>query len=62
MPKPIEDIKEDLQSVIFSVNKLQLDFKELKEINKEMIIRLDNYFKDIDKYNKPIVDKKGWFY
>ena len=59
MPKPIEDIKDDMQSVVFNVNKLQLDIKELKELNLACIKKLEKYL------NEDIVKKKknpGWFY
>jgi len=62
MPKPIDDIKEDLQSVIFSVNKLELNLQELRQINKDMLYKIQQ---SIDYSEKVIVKKpitKGWFY
>lgn len=62
MPKPIEDIKEDMQAVIFNVKKLQLDIKELKELNLDCIKKIEKYLnEDIVKVEKPI-KKPGWFY
>tara|TARA_R110002126_G_scaffold146267_1_gene292216 strand:- start:1862 stop:2047 length:186 start_codon:yes stop_codon:yes gene_type:complete len=61
MPKPIEDIKDDMQSVVFNVNKLQLDIKELKELNIACIKKLEKYLnEDIVKVKKK--KNPGWFY
>lgn len=59
--KPIENIKEDLQSVIFSVEKLHNKVNELKEINKDIMEKITLHLskvKEIQVENP----KKGWFY
>ena len=62
MPKPIEDIKEDLQSVIFSINKLQLDMNEIKEITKDIKKTFSEYIVNYEKVDKEKIKPKGWFY
>jgi hypothetical protein len=57
--KPIDNIKEDLQSVIFSVEKLHKDFEELRELNKSIILKLEEKLNK--EYPEPIVSK-SWFY
>ena len=36
MPKPIEDIKDDINDVIIKLNKIEKDLIELKELQKEI--------------------------
>jgi hypothetical protein len=57
--KPIDNIREDLQSVIFSVEKLHKDFEELRELNKSIILKLEEKLNK--EYPEPIVSK-SWFY
>ena len=58
--KPINDIKDDLQSVIFSIEKLHNDMNELREINKDILNKLTEYlsFVNVEKTSK----KAGWFF
>jgi len=64
--KPIENIKEDLQSVIFSVEKLHNDMNELREINKDILEKLTIHLSKVKEINEEYVkvenSKKGWFF
>jgi len=64
--KPIDNIKEDLQSVIFKVELLHKDIIELKKINKEVIEKIEDYQKVSNEIDKDLEEKlkkpKGWFY
>lgn len=64
--KPIDNIKEDLQSVIFKVEILHQDIIELKKINKEVIDKIENYQKVSHEIDKELQEKlkkpKSWFY
>lgn len=65
--KPIDNIKEDLQSVIFSVEKLHNNVNELREINKEILDKFTIHLSKVEKINnedyiKVEKSKKGWFY
>jgi len=64
--KPIEFIKEDLQSVIFSVEKLHNDINELREINKDILEKLTIHLSKIKEINEDYIkvenSKKGWFF
>jgi len=64
--KPIENIKEDLQSVIFSVEKLHNDINELREINKDILEKLTIHLSKVKEINEEYVkvenSKKGWFF
>ena len=64
--KPIENIKEDLQSVIFKVELLHKDIIDLKKINKEVIEKIEDYQKVSNEIDKDLEEKlkkpKGWFY
>ena len=64
--KPIENIKEDLQSVIFKVELLHKDIIELKKINKEVIEKIEDYQKVSNEIDKELEEKlkkpKGWFF
>ena len=64
--KPIENIKEDLQSVIFKVELLHKDIIDLKKINKEVIEKIEDYQKVSNEIDKELEEKlkkpKGWFF
>tara|TARA_R100001015_G_C4464495_1_gene50255 strand:+ start:194 stop:409 length:216 start_codon:yes stop_codon:yes gene_type:complete len=64
--KPIEFIKDDLQSVIFSVEKLHNDMNELREINKDILDKLTIHLSKIKEINEDYIkvenSKKGWFF
>tara|TARA_R110001632_G_scaffold34727_1_gene88089 strand:- start:454 stop:663 length:210 start_codon:yes stop_codon:yes gene_type:complete len=64
--KPIDNIKEDLQSVIFNVEKLHNDMNELRELNKDILEKLTIHLskvKEIKEENIKVDNsKKGWFY
>jgi hypothetical protein len=64
--KPIDNIKEDLQSVIFSVEKLHNDMNELRELNKEILDKLTIHLSKVKEINEDYIkvdnSKKGWFY
>jgi len=64
--KPIDNIKEDLQSVIFKVELLHKDIIELKKINKEVIEKIEDYQKVSNEIDKELEEKlkkpKGWFF
>jgi len=55
MPKPIDDIKEDIQNIIFSINLLESNINELKQLNKEILDKLNKKYIKIEK-------PTGWFY
>lgn len=59
--KPILNIKDDIQSIVISVDKLQQNIDDLRNINKEMLYKIQQL---ID-YRETIIVKKpytGWFY
>ena len=64
--KPIENIKEDLQSVIFKVELLHKDIIDLKKLNKEVIEKIEDYQKVSNEIDNELEEKlkkpKGWFY
>jgi len=64
--KPIDNIKEDLQSVIFKVELLHKDIIDLKKINKEVIEKIEDYQKVSNEIDKELEEKlkkpKGWFF
>jgi len=66
--KPIENIKDDLQSVIFSVEKLHNDINELREINKDILDKLTNHLSKVEEINKDYIKvekeikNKSWFF
>ena len=64
--KPIDNIKEDLQSVIFNVEKLHNDMNELRELNKDILEKLTIHLSKVkeikEEYIKVDNSKKGWFY
>jgi len=64
--KPIENIKDDLQSVIFKIELMHKDIIELKKINKEVIEKIEDYQKVSNEIDKELEEKlkkpKGWFF
>ena len=60
------NIKEELQSVIFNVEKLHNDMNELRELNKDILEKLTIHLskvKEIKEENIKVDNsKKGWFY
>tara|TARA_R110000737_G_C14581041_1_gene485680 strand:- start:566 stop:724 length:159 start_codon:yes stop_codon:yes gene_type:complete len=52
MPKPIDELKEDIDYLIIKIDKLSMEFKEIKEILETLILK--------DYIAPPI--KKSWFY
>jgi|TARA_R110002153_G_C13035754_1_gene469237 geranylgeranyl pyrophosphate synthase len=59
--KPIFDIKDDIQKVIVSVDKLHKDVNDLRKLNKEMIDIIANRLANKDNIVIP-PKSKGWFY
>tara|TARA_R110000868_G_scaffold268689_1_gene527911 strand:- start:246 stop:422 length:177 start_codon:yes stop_codon:yes gene_type:complete len=58
MPKPIEDIKDDINDVIIKLNKIEKDLIELKELQKEIKDFMEIQF--VAECITPV--KKGWFF
>ena len=60
--KPIENIKEDIASVVKSITKLQEDFHELRKLNNEIKDKIQEY---LDFNDNVIIEKpksKSWFF
>lgn len=55
--KPIEEVKEDLQNVIFKVEKLHLCIEDLRNDFKDLNKKLENHFKECNKIDKELKDK-----
>ena len=65
--KPIEFIKDDLQSVIFGVEVIRKEISELRVLTLDIIAKIEKHqqqIKEIDKQTKEKIEnsKKGWFY
>ena len=64
--KPIENIKEDLQSVIFKVEVIHREIQELRKLNLDCIAKIEKHQQEIITINKETEEKlkkpKGWFY
>lgn len=64
--KPIENIKEDLQSVIFKVEVIHREIQELRKLNLDCISKIEKHQQEIIIINKETEEKlnksKGWFY
>lgn len=61
MPKPIEDIKEDLSALVIEINALRMNFKELQEINKDMKEKIELLLGKRCT-ETPKKKTKGWIY
>tara|TARA_R110002096_G_scaffold312585_1_gene506910 strand:+ start:277 stop:465 length:189 start_codon:yes stop_codon:yes gene_type:complete len=57
--KPIDNIKEDISSIVKSINKLQEDFHELRKLNNEIKDKIKEYLEH-DVPEKP--KSNSWFY
>lgn len=67
--KPIDNIKEDIDSVIKKVEDLQMNIYELRKDFKDMANKIDNHLKECNKIDKELKDKlmvngksSGWFW
>lgn len=55
--KPIDNIKEDLESVINKVEDLQMNIYELRNDFKDLSNKLEKHFKDVEQIDKELKDK-----
>tara|TARA_R100000808_G_C2009105_1_gene62496 strand:- start:27 stop:230 length:204 start_codon:yes stop_codon:yes gene_type:complete len=66
MEKPINLLKNDLQSVIFKVERLHNNIDELRKDFKEMSNIIDNHLKECNKIDEELKKKlsknNGWFW
>jgi len=57
MPKPIEELKDDIDCVIKKVEDLQMSINDLRIDFKDVINKIDNHFKECEKIDKEFQDK-----
>ena len=64
--KPIDNLREDLQSVIFKVEVIHKEIQELRKINLDCIAKIEKHqqeIKNIDiETQEKIKKSKGWFF
>jgi len=57
MPKPIEELKEDIDCVIKKVEDLQMSINDLRMDFKDMLNKIDSHFKECEKIDRQLQDK-----
>jgi len=64
--KPIDNLREDLQSVIFKVEVIHKEIQELRKLNLDCIAKIEKHQQEINKIDietqEKIKKSKGWFY
>ena len=64
--KPIDNIREDLQSVVFNIEVIKRDIEDLRKLNLDCIAKIEKHqqeIKNIDIETKEKIKKnKSWFY
>jgi len=64
--KPIDNLREDFQSVIFKVEIIHREIQELRKLNLDCIAKLEKHNEEIKNIDKELEEKlkkpKGWFY
>ncbi len=64
--KPIDNIREDLQTVIFKVEIIHKEIQDLRKLNIDIISKIEKHQQEIIKIDKELEQNlkksKGWFY
>lgn len=64
--KPIDNLKDDLQSVIFKVEIIHKEIQELRKLNLDVIAKIEKHQQEIKKIDNDLEQNlkknKGWFY
>ena len=64
--KPIDNLREDLQSVIFNIEVIKKDIENLKILNLDCIAKIEKHQQEFIIINKETEENlkksKGWFY
>ena len=57
MPKPVEELKDDIDCVIKKVDDLQMTINDLRMDFKDMLNKIDRHFKECEKIDRELQDK-----
>tara|TARA_R100000773_G_scaffold22908_1_gene20218 strand:+ start:307 stop:513 length:207 start_codon:yes stop_codon:yes gene_type:complete len=63
--KPIDNIREDLQSVVFNIEVIKRDIEDLRKLNLDCIAKIEKHQEEVKKINNEIFENKkskGWFF
>lgn len=64
--KPIDNLRDDLQSVIFKVEIIHKEIQSLRKLNLDCIAKIEKHQQEIVIINKETEENlkknKGWFY
>jgi peptidoglycan hydrolase CwlO-like protein len=64
--KPIDNLREDLQSVIFKVEVIHKEIQELRKLNLDVIAKIEKHQEEIKKIDNDLEQNlkknKGWFF
>jgi len=63
--KPIDNIREDLQSVVFNIEVIKRDIEDLRKLNLDCIAKIEKHQEEVKKINNEIFEikkSKGWFF
>ncbi len=64
--KPIDNLKDDLQSVIFKVEVIHKEIQELRKLNLDVIAKIEKHQEEIKKIDNDLEQNlkknKGWFF
>jgi len=62
--KPIDNLREDLQSVIFKVEVIHKEIQELRKLNLDVIAKIEKHQEEIKKIDNDLEQNlkknKGW--
>ena len=64
--KPIDNLKDDLQSLIFKVEVIHKEIQELRKLNLDVIAKIEKHQQEIKKIDNDLEQNlkksKGWFF
>ena len=63
--KPIDNIREDLQSVVFNIEVIKRDIEDLRKLNLDCIAKIEKHQEEVKKINNEIFENKkskSWFF
>ena len=64
--KPIDNLREDLQSVIFKIEVIHKEIHELRKLNLDVIAKIEKHQQEIKKIDNDLEHNlkknKGWFF
>ena len=56
--KPIDNIREDLQSVVFNIEVIKRDIEDLRKLNLDCIAKIEKHQEEVKKINNEIFENK----